>query len=60
MRYINIQIQVTEHLQQTPISQEDIEEILGLLGFSPVAIATSAIQVSCNSAVVRWFTQPAV
>ena len=54
MEYITIQIQATEHLRQTPLTPGDIEEILGLLGFSPAEITSAAVTVSKDLATVHW------
>ena len=37
MEYITIQIQKTDHLRKTPVSQDDMKELLGMLGFSETA-----------------------
>jgi hypothetical protein len=54
MTHYTIQIEVNGHLQQTPITPEDIEEILSLLGYSKPEIATAQIQVSQSHATVHW------
>jgi hypothetical protein len=57
MTHYTIQIELDDHLQQTPIAPEDIEEILGLLGYSKPAIAAAAITVTSAQATVHWTDQ---
>jgi hypothetical protein len=67
MEYITIQIQKTDHLRKTPVSQDDMKELLGMLGFSETAmvedrprraIASATIAVSRNAATVHWADEP--
>ena len=57
MTYITLQIEETDHLRQTPITLEDIEDILSLLGHKPAAIAAAHITVLPSHATVQWTEQ---
>ena len=57
MTHYSIQIELNDHLQQTPIAPEDIEEILSLLGYSKPAIAAACITVTSAQAIVHWIDQ---
>ena len=58
MEYITIQIQKTDHLRNTPVSQDDMKELLGMLGFSETEISTATIAVSRNAATIHWAEEP--
>ena len=57
MTHYSIQIELDDHLQQTPIAPEDIEEILSLLGYSKPAIAAACITVNPAQATVHWTSE---
>ncbi|MGG6241562.1 hypothetical protein ACQ4N7_23295 [Nodosilinea sp. AN01ver1] len=57
MTYITLQIEESDHLRQTPITSEDIEDILALLGHPKAAIAAARITVQQPHATVHWTDQ---
>ncbi|MGB6013753.1 MAG: hypothetical protein WBG32_03405 [Nodosilinea sp.] len=54
MTYITLQIEESDHLRQTPITPEDIEDILSLLGHPRAAIASARITVLSSCVTVHW------
>jgi hypothetical protein len=54
MSYFTIRIEESDHLRQTPLTPEDIEDILSLLGHAKPAIIAATIQVSQSHATVHW------
>ncbi|MGF1566864.1 MAG: hypothetical protein ACFCVD_02115 [Nodosilinea sp.] len=54
MPNITLQIEESDRLRQTPITPEDIEDILSLLGHSRAEITAARIEVSASHATVQW------
>jgi hypothetical protein len=54
MSYQIIQIQNTPHLERTPITQGDVEDILTLLGFPKTDISKAKITVLPSGVTVHW------
>lgn len=57
MTHYSIHIELDHHLRQTPITPADIEEILGVLGYSKPIIAKAQIRVSQSHTTVHWTDQ---
>lgn len=57
MTYITLQIEENDHLRQTPLTPEDIEDILSLLGHKPAVIAAARITVLPSCVTVHWTDQ---
>jgi len=60
MSYFTIRIEESDHLRQTPLTPEDIEDILSLLGHPKKAIAAARITVLPSHATVHWTDKIAV
>ena len=54
MPNITFQIEESDRLRHTPITPEDIEDILSLLGHSKAEIAAARIDVSPSHVTVHW------
>jgi hypothetical protein len=57
MAHFTIQLQISDRLYQTPITPEDIEDILALLGHGKPEITAATIVVSQSHATVHWTPQ---
>lgn len=57
MTYFTLQIQISDRLRQTPITPENIEDILSLLGHAKPEIAAARITVQPSHATVHWTDQ---